>query len=143
MISELVDSIEIFPIGFANTLLMFGSIKEEMRKYNPKKNMKFPRTTGYGFLTILLNMFAPKYAAIMTIIKANAAYWLRLKGVKPIVGATTNILTTIDKKQQGHGAIIAIAAVLDVFFSCIFHSLIVNTPEIIIIAAIIRKNPLL
>nr|WP_231624226.1 hypothetical protein [Methanobrevibacter arboriphilus] len=37
MISELVDSIEIFPIGFANTLLMFGSIKEEMRKYNPKK----------------------------------------------------------------------------------------------------------
>lgn len=49
MISEPVDSIEIFPIGFANTLLMFGSINEEMRKYNPKKNMKFPSTTGYGF----------------------------------------------------------------------------------------------
>nr|WP_263640842.1 hypothetical protein [Methanobrevibacter arboriphilus] len=56
----------------------------------------------------------------MTIIKANAAYWLRLKGVRPIVGATTNILTTIDKKQQGHGAIIAIAAVLDVFFFVYF-----------------------
>ncbi len=60
MISEPVDSIEIFPIGFANTLLMFGSINEEMRKYNPKKNMKFPSTTGYGFFNYLIEYVCSK-----------------------------------------------------------------------------------
>ena len=54
-----------------------------------------------------------------------------------ILGATIKTLATIEPKQHGQGAIIAKEVAVDVFLSCIFHSLIVKRPAIIMIDAII------
>ena len=67
---------------------------------------------------------------------AAAAYQLKLSELTPIVGATIKTLAIIEPKQHGQGAIIAREVAVDVFLSCIFHSLIVNKPAIIMIEAI-------
>ena len=73
----------------------------------------------------------------MTPTRAAAAYQLKSSEVTPIVGATIRTLAIIEPKQQGHGAMIARDVAVDVFLSCIFHSLIVKSPAIIMIEAII------
>ena len=72
----------------------------------------------------------------MTATSAAAAYQLKLRELTPIVGATIKTLAIIEPKQHGQGAMIAREVAVDVFLSCIFHSLMVNKPAIIIIDAI-------
>ena len=43
----------------------------------------------------------------------------------------------IEPKQHGHGAMMAIDVAVEVFLSWTFHSLIVNSPAIIMMEAII------
>ena len=71
---------------------------------------------------------------------ANATYYPKSAAPKPNVGATSNIHTRIDPKQQGQGAITAAQVAAVVFFSKTFHSLIVKMPAAIIIIAMIIKN---
>ena len=82
-------------------------------------------------------VFDAKYVTIMTATRAAAAYQLKSSELTPIVGATINTLAMIEPKQHGQGAMIAREVAVDVFLSCIFHSLIVNKPAIIMIEAII------
>ena len=71
---------------------------------------------------------------------ANATYLLKSTAPKPTVGATSNMLTIIDPKQHGQGAITAAHVAAVVFFSKTFHSLIVKMPAKIIMTAIIMKK---
>ena len=48
------DWIEIASIGLCKSAVMFGRHNADIRKYIPKKNMKFPKTIGYGFLMNLI-----------------------------------------------------------------------------------------
>ena len=82
-------------------------------------------------------VFDARYVTIMTPTSAAAAYQLKLSELTPIVGATTKTLAMMEPKQHGQGAIIAREVAVDVFLSCIFHSLMVNKPAIIMIEAII------
>ena len=98
--------------------------------------MKFPRITGYGFVVNLMIVFDAKYVTTITPTNAAAAYQLRLSELTPIVGATIKTLAIIEPKQHGQGAIIAREVAVDVFLSCNFHSLMVKSPAIIMIKAI-------
>ena len=49
--------------------------------------------------------------------KARATIRLKLKRPKPTVGATNIILTIIEPKQHGQGAMIAREVAVDVFLS--------------------------
>ena len=71
---------------------------------------------------------------------ANATYLLKSAAPKPTVGATSNMLTIIDPKQHGQGAITAAQVAAVVFFSKTYHSLIVKMPASIIITAMIIKK---
>ena len=85
----------------------------------------------------LTMVFDAKYVIIITPTNAAAAYQLKSSELTPIVGATIKTLAIIEPKQHGQGAMIAREVAVEVFLSCIFHSLIVNRPAIIMIEAII------
>lgn len=67
----------------------------------------------------------------------------KYKNSKSNWGVKKNMLTIINLKQEGNGTTTGKHVAIVIFFSLTFHSLIPYNPDMIIIAAIIKKGPVL